>query len=283
MNIAESPVLKAVEPVASASGAFVRFGPDNRLIGVLAGPPGAGPTLLLPSAGLQPRAGPFRLHVELAGRLAESGVRSFRYDVPGVGEAPRLAGCDAVGATRAAMDALQGKHGCNTFAVGGICSAADTGWEVANLDPRVQGVLLLDGICHAGLWYYKALAAVLARRLPREWRSLARKLQARVRGNAGLDSGSFRTWPDRARARREFEHMVRRNVRLLFVYSGGYEDRFLHPRQFAWTFGPLVNDPHVEMYYWPTCDHTYFGRAQRDRLLAMVDQWMVRVDVGAQR
>ncbi|WP_456974877.1 hypothetical protein [Luteimonas sp. A277] len=266
----------------TASNVLVQFGPDDRLTGVLAGAHGSGPTLLLPSAGLQPRAGPFRLHVELAERLAASGIRSFRYDIPGVGEAPRLAGCDAVGATRAAMDALESRHGCRTFAVGGVCSAADTGWEVASLDSRVSALLLLDGICFAGPWYAWARMIGLLRRLPAEWPSFARKLQSRMRGGAGLDSGDFRTWPDRARARREFEQLLQRDARLLFIFSGGYEDRFLHPRQFAWTFGPLASDPRVVMHYWPESDHTYFGRIQRDRLIATIDQWMVGLAAGVE-
>lgn len=265
---------------ANTSSVFVRFGPDDRLTGILAGAHGHGPTLLLPSAGLQPRAGPFRLHVELAEQLAASGIRSFRYDIPGVGEAPRLAGCDAVGATRAAMDALESRHGCRAFAVGGICSAADTGWEVANLDSRVSGVLLLDGICFAGPWYAWARMVSLLRRMPAEWREFAAKLQARLRGGTGPGSGDFRTWPELARARREFEQLVQRDTRLLFIFSGGYEDTFLHPRQFGWTFGPMARDARVEMHYWPESDHTYFGRLQRDRLIATVNRWMLALAEG---
>lgn len=271
MNMAHCSERFAIDEPANV---IVRFGPDDRLTGVLSGAHGTGPTLLLPSAGLQPRAGPFRLHVELAERLAASGIRSFRYDIPGVGEAPRLPGCDAAGATRAAMDVLEARHGCSTFAVGGICSAADAGWEVANLDPRVSALLLLDGICFAGPWYTWARMTGLLRRLPGEWRSLAHKLQSRMREDAGPDPADFRSWPDRARARREFEQMVQRDVRLLFIFSGGYGEQFLHPRQFGWTFGPLVRDPRVVMHYWPEADHTYFGRIQRDRLITTVDQWM---------
>ena len=95
----------------TTNDALVRFGPDRQLTGVLSGVQGSGPILLLPSAGLQPRAGPFRLHAELAGRLAARGIRSFRYDVPGVGEAPRLTNCDATRATIAAIDQLATMHG----------------------------------------------------------------------------------------------------------------------------------------------------------------------------
>lgn len=264
----------------TAMNALVRFGPGNQLTGVLGGVRGSGPTLLLPSAGLQPRAGPFRLHTDLAGRLAAHGIRSFRYDIPGVGEAPRLTGCDASGATLAAIDYLQANHGCQTFAVGGICSAADTAWEVANLDPRVSAVLLLDGICFAGPWYYYARALSLLRRLPREWRRFARMLPGRLRDTASLDSQAFRTWPSHAQARREFAQLVQRDVRLLCIFSGAYEDRFLHPRQFEWTFGSPARDPRVRMHFWPDCDHTYFGGVHRERLIGTVEQWMVGLAAG---
>jgi hypothetical protein len=259
---------------AAANDVFVRFGPGGQLSGVLSGALGTGPTLLLPSAGLQPRSGPFRLHVLLAQRLASIGIRSFRYDIPGVGEAPRMPDCDATQATVAAMDRLEAMHGCRTFAVGGICSAADTGWDVANLDPRVSAVLLLDGVCFAGPWYHYARMLGLLRRLPKEWRHFARKVQGRMRGNASLDSNAFRTWPGHAEAREQFARLVARDVRLLWIFSGGYADRFLHPRQFQWAFGPPARDSRVTMHYWPDCDHTYFGRAQRDRLIDAVAGWM---------
>lgn len=262
---------------AAADEVFVRFGPDGRLHGVLSGAPGTGPTLLLPSAGLQPRSGPFRLHALLAQRLAEQGIRTFRYDIPGVGEAPRMPECDATQATIAALDRLEAMHGCRSFAVGGICSAADTGWDVANIDPRVSAVLLLDGLCFAGPWYYYARALELLRRLPREWRHFARKLRGRMRANAGLDSNAFRTWPGHAQAREQFAAMVARDVRLLCIFSGGFADRFLHPRQFEWTFGAAARDPRVTMHYWPDCDHTYFGRAQRERLIETITGWMSRL------
>lgn len=257
-----------------ADEVLVRFGPDGQLSGVLSGASATGPTLLLPSAGLQPRSGPFRLHVLLAQRLAEKGIRSFRYDIPGVGEAPRLPDCDATQATVAAMDHLEALHGCRTFAVGGICSAADTGWDVANLDPRVSAVLLLDGVCFAGPWYHYARILGLLRRLPREWKHFARKVQGRMRGNASLDSNAFRTWPGQAQAREQFAQLVARDVRMLWIFSGGYADRFLHPRQFRWAFGAPAGDPRVTMHYWPDCDHTYFGRAQRDRLIEAITDWM---------
>ncbi|WP_156962813.1 hypothetical protein [Aerolutibacter daejeonensis] len=260
---------------ASGSEVFVRFGPERRLTGILSGAHHDGPTLLLPNAGLQPRSGPFRLHVLMAEHLANSGVQCFRYDAPGIGEAPRVAGCDAVQASIAAIDALQAAHGCHTFAIGGICSAADTGWEVTISDARVSGLLLLDGVVFTGPWYHYAKLLGLLRRLPSEWKHFANRLPAKLKPSAGLDSRAFRSWPDKTRAREQFSRMVARDVRMLCIFSGGYADRFLHHRQFAWSFGPDANAPGVSLHYWPDCDHTYFGRAQRERLIQRTSDWML--------
>lgn len=260
--------------LAPAADVFVRFGPGGQLTGVLSGAAGSGPTLLLPSAGLQPRMGPFRLHALLAERLASAGMRTFRYDIPGVGEAPRMPSCDATQASVAAMDQLEAMHGCRSFAIGGICSAADTGWDVAVVDPRVRALLLLDGLCFAGPWYHLARVLGLLRRLPREWRRFARKLPGRVRGNASLDSNAFRTWPTHAQAREQFAQLLARDVRMLWIFSGGYADRFLHHRQFEWSFGASARDPRATMHYWPDCDHTYFSQAQRARLIDTITGWM---------
>lgn len=260
--------------LGTADNAFVRFGPGGRLLGILSGPPGRGPMLLLPSAGLQPRSGPFRLHATLAERLAERGIRSFRFDVPGVGEAPSITGCDATQASIAAIDRLQSSHGCEHFVIGGICSAADTGWDVAVTDTRVSGLLLMDGVCFSGPWYHYARAIGLIRRLPWEWKHFARRLPQRLRARGGLDANAFRSWPDRELAMQQFAEMIDRRVRVLSIFSGGYAEHFLHPRQFEWSFGPAVRDPGVTMHYWPDCDHTYFGRAQRERLIGTVSEWM---------
>jgi len=263
---------------------FVRFGPGGALAGILSGPRGADCVLLLPSAGLQPRSGPFRLHVLLARRLAAMGLRTFRYDVPGVGEAPRLRDCDAVQASIAALDVLEAAHGCRTFAIGGICSAADTGWDVADADTRISALLMLDGICFAGPWYHYARCMGLLRRLPREWRRFARKASGRLReGGGGFDALAFRSWPARAQARAQFARFVARDVRMLWIYSGTYGEVFLHPAQFAWSFGAPARDPGVAMHHWPDCDHTYFGLAQRERLLDATVQWLQALPARRQR
>jgi len=264
---------------------LVTFGPDQHLVGILSGDPvSTAPVLVLPNAGLIPRAGPFRLHVELAERLAAHGIRTFRFDTPGVGEAPRLSGCDTQEATLAALDHLAEHHGVDRFVVGGVCSAADLGWALATRDRRVVGLLMLDGISFTGFWFHFARIAGALRRGPGAWFGIARRLLGRTAANAtaaaaGAGRMPFiadeRGWPGRAEARRQFAALVRRGARSLWIYTGGYADLFLHPRQFVAMFGRVARSSAVEMHYWPDCDHTFYARQHRDRLLGTIEQWML--------
>lgn len=268
-------------PLATGTGAerkrLVRFGPGRQFVGVLTGPDSSEvPLLLLPNAGLQPRSGPFRLHVELGERLAVRGARTFRFDVPGVGEAPRAANFDAVASAIAAMDALQAEHGASRFAVGGICSAADVGWHAALRDERVSGLLQLDGLAYHGPWYRYARVLDRMRRVPSEWRRMLR--DATSRGGAPADelpTTSFRDWPTREQAQRQFEQLVARGVSMLWIYTGGYTDTVMHARQFRWSFGAAVADARVAMHFWPDCDHTFYSRTHRERLMARVGEWLL--------
>jgi hypothetical protein len=279
-----STAARPQRPLETGTGAglrrFVRFGPDRQFVGVLTGPDAAtAPVLLLPNAGLQPRCGPYRLHVELGERLAASGLRSFRFDVPGVGEAPRATGFDAAAAAVAAMDALESGHGARRFVVGGICSAADVGWHAALRDGRVSGLLQLDGLAYRGPWYAYARQLDRLRRIPGEWRRMLRDARTRgAGGKDGLPTTSFRDWPTREAARQGFAHLVGRGVAMLWIYTGGYTDTVMHARQFHWSFGAAAAHPRVAMHFWPDCDHTFFSRTHRDRLVERVTRWML--DLG---
>lgn len=256
---------------------FERFGPGDQLVGVLSGAAGSTyPVLVLPNAGLVPRAGPFRLHVEMAERLARRGIRTFRFDLPGTGESPHLAGLDAQGATRAALDHLAKQGISKRFVVGGVCSAADRGWIAATADPRVVGVVLLDGLAFTGPWFQFARMAGVLARPPRQWLAVLRRHAGSVAAGAEpLATAAYREWPTRAQARAELGAMLARNVNLLFIYTRGVSDYFRDPRQFRWSFGKAAVDSRVAWHYWRDCDHTFYARFARERLLGTLESWFV--------
>lgn len=254
---------------------LVQFGPRNQLVGILSGGSQGAPLVLLPNSGIVPRAGLFRLHVELSRRLESLGIPAFRFDLPGVGEAPRVAGCDHRQAVLAALNHLHSRYGYNRFIVGGICSAADLGWRVAVDDERVAGLLLLDGISFPGAWFQLGRVAAALKRSPLQWPGVVMRLLQRARApQPALVASDYRDWPSRDAARDELSRMVARNVQLLWIYTGGVSDRFLHPREFYWSFGKAARSDANTLKHWPDCDHTFYTRAHRDRLLNTISNWL---------
>lgn len=261
---------------------LVQFGPQGQLVGILSAGAAASnaPTLILPNAGLIPRAGPFRLHVELAERLARHGIGTFRFDVPGVGEAARLPGMGDRDATMAAIDHLAANHGCSRFVVGGVCSAADVGWHAALTDDRVVGMLLIDGLSFTGPWFHFGRLVNAIKRGPRGFSGvIARWLGRGGDGvNRRIEIADYREWPDRVQAQEQFTSLVTRQKKSLWIYTGGYSEVFLHPRQFSWSFGKAARDRCTTLRYWPDCDHTFYARAHRNRLLDTVEKWLSGLD-----
>jgi hypothetical protein len=265
---------------------LVQFGPRNQLVGILSAGAESAPVLVLPNSGMVPRAGLFRLHVELSRKLEAQGMRTFRFDLPGVGEAARLPGCDDRQATRAALDHLAGQYGCQRFVIGGVCSAADLGWRIAVPDARVCGLLMLDGISFPGLWFQWARVAAVLRRSPLQWPGVALRLLRRMRAAQPAPvAGDYRDWPSREEARRELAELAARQVQMLWIYTGGVADRFLHPREFRAGFGKAARSATIALEHWPDCDHTFYARAHRDRLLDAVAAWLRTrfADTGGKR
>jgi hypothetical protein len=142
---------------------------------------------------------------------------------------------------------------------------------------RVAGVMMLDGMCYAGPWFLFARVVAALRRGPRHWLGVAaRRLLRRNRACASSRPMDIRNWPTLACARAQMNTLLARGVRFLCIYSGGVGDYFLDTRQFGWSFGASVaRDPRVRLHHWPDCDHTYFARVHRERLLRTVVAWLM--------
>lgn len=226
--------------------------------------------VVLLNAGLIHRVGPFRLHVQLARALAQSGHAVLRFDLPGIGDAPLLADLDAQGAATRALDALQQHFGERGFVVGGICSAADLGWKLAQADRRVRGLLLLDGFAERGFWFRVGQLRLLLQRPLRSWPGMLRR---RAQTAGAITDDDLRDWPPAGAAQAQLRQMLERGVRVFALYTGGVAAYFLHPRQFAATFGAAARHPGLTFEYWPDCDHLFMDGGDRERLLQAVRTW----------
>jgi pimeloyl-ACP methyl ester carboxylesterase len=279
---ANASLPRRLDGVAGPGGGETAHGFGDGLVGVLheggrnAGDDDARDTaardtaVILLNAGMVHRIGPHRGSVELARGLAGRGWPVFRYDQSGLGDSPlsRHASVERrLLELRAAMDLVAERTGARRFVVGGICSAADHAFHLANVEPRVGGVLLLDGLAYPtpGFWWRHLLPRIFKpAKLWRWWRS---------RG-AEPDMANFRDWPTRNEATARLAGMVERDVRLLFLFTGGAYRYYNHAGQLAACFGAAVRSPQVSTAYWPECDHTFYLQRDRLRLQDAVAAWL---------
>lgn len=281
------------------------FGRDGSLVGIVTLPDGddGDPTATRPfvvvlNAGLIHRVGPFGLSVQLARRLAAKGFRVLRFDQSGTGDsAPRAAPLSVDDHTRLdgreALDFLEERYGAKTFILGGLCSGALNAHWIAKADERVVGLYLLDGYAYPTRSYQLHRVGRLLKR-PQTWLPTGRRLALRAReevrqrlrgataeGEAAPNARDelvdlfYRDWPDVADTRADLEQMLRRGVRLLFVYSGGWS-KFVAPSQFDAMFPRLEGRERITVRYQPHADHMFTALADRDALLRELELFVVQ-------
>lgn len=231
-------------------------------------------TMVLLNAGLTHRVGPFRSHVHFARHLSRRGVDTFRFDLPRVGDGPG-AGVPVDAMVAAVFDVLERQTGARRFALGGICSAADMAWRLAQHDPRIAGVWLCDGFAHRGRWYGIArLRRVLGKPL-RQWPAIAWRLLRGMRVDAAdPDISVIRDWPTPDAFRRQAAQLLARGVQILATYTGGVSRYLLHPGQLDDTFGRARVHPGLRVEFWPAFDHTLMAPADREVVAAGLGDWL---------
>jgi pimeloyl-ACP methyl ester carboxylesterase len=263
-----------------------QFGPEHNLVGILTEPNGSGarpdsPAVLMLNAGLLHRVGPQRMSVELARRLAENGIRSLRFDMGGYGDSDVStdANSDEIrvfAEIKRAMDFLESEHNIHRFVLFGSCSGADNSHEVALLDPRVAGAIMLDGY---GYWTARSYINHYLPRFfrPKVWINLVRRgLSSAKKANGGqgaLRQQLRRPFGPRLQVKREIQTLVDRGTQMLYFYTGGVEDYYNYAGQFFDMFKGLVPRGKVEVEYYENADHTYTFAEDRERMYARVVDW----------
>ena len=177
--------------------------------------------LILLNAGLVPRW-PFR-YVQMARRLAAEGYVVLRFDQSGLGDSPlssQHSDNRKRDEVRAAMDLLEREAGVRRFVLGGICSGADDSFNIAPLEPRVAGLVLLDGVS------YRTRGHKLRHYLPRLLNPLRvlRALWRRQCRGASRRAGRQRRPARFPHARRASRRCWRwtRGCQVLLLYTGGW-------------------------------------------------------------
>jgi len=225
--------------------------------------------VVLVSAGVTPKFGPFRLYVELARRLAREGYRTLRFDLGGIGDSGEAyAGYPLEQRThlqiKAAFDHLSEHFQLDGIVLGGLCSGADDSLRQAERDPRVTAVVLVDPFAYRTVGFlWRHLLFRSRRRLLRAV-GLYRPAQ-KVRAASLVD---YEHLPFEE-SRRILRELQRRQVQMHFVYTGGMREHFNHPGQLQAMFRdvPLAD---VSVDYLPRLDHTQLLQAERRILIETI-------------
>lgn len=250
------------------------------LVGVLtrpAGQPNATAVVLL-NAGLVQRVGPFRMYVQLARALAAEGFVVFRFDQSGLGDSP-VSSHAGEGRKRreaaGAMDLVARETGVRQYVLGGLCSAADDAFNIAPDEKRVTGLLLLDGVAYTTFGYRVRYYLPRLLHPGKVLRAIGRLLRRRTSaGSDGIDANSFRDFPTQPEAVARLQALDARGASVFMLYTGGIERYYNHKRQARECFGDVMRSPRMTTDYWVDCDHTFYARHHRQRLMTAVVGWM---------
>lgn len=274
----------------------LRFGPEDKLTGVLCEPKGArrGATVLMLSAGGDPHIGWARGAVEQARALAADGIASFRMDASDVGDAAgRLTGEGVrlyderhIDDARSGFDWLISR-GLGPVLPVGRCSGAFAAFNAAARDPRIGDVLLVNQLRY--IWERDGdfeLASEKVGHYRKQWKHPGKLFMRWLRGDIDIDVAlaklgsasialAHATLQGQARQRRRqiretFGGLQRRGARINLVIS---RDREAHEvfRQFFGDEGKrLRRYGDLRLRFLEGADHALTPRTARDALLGMI-------------
>src|SRR5688572_6083021 len=261
---------------------ILRFGRTAPLIGVLTEPhavPGGTnlPAVVMLNSGILHRVGACRLHVGVARRLARDGFTVLRFDYSGIGDSEARRDDlafeeSALLETREAMDHLAATRGVREFILMGLCSGADMAHEVARVDKRIVGLVMLDGWAYRDIGYYMHHYGRRALRLDVWRRWLGSKL-ARARGAARavqptaqqLEGFTYevpkyvRHFPASSRIAADLKDFVARGISMYFIFSGGQPNEYNHGGQYRRKFWRVPFGGQLREEYLPDADHIFTG------------------------
>lgn len=249
-----------------------QFGDDERLCGIVTEPSGgrAELALVLVTAGLLPKAGPFRLYAELARHLAAEGVVTLRFDLGGVGDsveerAGRPLRERTASEIRAAVDYVCERYTVRHVVLGGLCSGAEDALRSAVADARVGGVVMIDPFAYRTPgWHVRHLRHRVARRALR-LSGLYRPIAAS--STKPQERAVHYQYMEQSEARGALEELLRRNARVHFLYTAGVRETFNHPSQVRAWFPELDFRDRVTVDHFPGLDHTQLLATDRQTLL----------------
>lgn len=260
------------------SDTAVAFGENQSLVGVLTEPQLNGSrdtAIILLNAGLLHKVGPYRLSVDIARRAALQGWTTLRFDLGGLGDSAIASSGNIEERTladiRAAMALLE-PRGHRRFVLGGLCSAALNAHRAAVHDPRVAGILSLDGLAYPSPRFYVGRYAPKVVNPMAWWRLARRKLgKTQTDERAPIYDEPF---PPRDQVADELRALVKRRVHMLYVFTGEIADLVNHQGQFRRAFSDVPLGELLREVFIVDSDHAFTLLCHRRWLLDLVEDWL---------
>ncbi len=264
-----------------------QFGEQGRLNGIVTLPennhkPQA--TVILVTAGLTGKTGPFRLYTRLARKAAEKGFATLRFDLGGIGNSGQIhLGLPLKLRTKldikAALDYMEVTYQSSNFVLGGLCSGAEDSFRFAEEDARVSGVILLDG--HAYItkgWWINHVSTI------KFWveccRGLFKKFkpskQSLDESNLEGDQGGLIDYQqmDIEESTGILKKLIARNTKLHYLFTRGLDNRFNHESQFAKMYPDIDLKDLVTISYLPQIAHIQVFEEDRELIAKIVSNWL---------
>ncbi len=261
----------------------LRFGRSQHLIGVLHEAENAKQPMgiLLWNTGISHRIGPYRIHVDLAERLAALGFTVLRFDLSRLGDSD-VAEADAAIQdifTRDINDAVQvleEQFQLKEILSIGICSGAVDAWYHARQDPRVRGLVMVDGFVYPT--FRHELGFLLQRLLsPKRWqRLIMRALRPRAKQYALQPVNDFLdpNYPPQDQANIDTQKLIDRGTQMLVLYTGGFHPWYSYRRQFQAMLRKVKFRKQLQLEHWPHVDHLFTLLEDRKRFMRMLHIWI---------
>lgn len=266
-----------------------QFGESNRLNGIVTVPDSENFSriaLILITAGFTPKTGPFRLYTLIARKAAANKLVSMRFDLGGIGNSEQLDPGKPLSVRtendiRQAIGYLRDNYGIEKFVLGGLCSGAEDSFKYAHDHENINGVILIDAHAYK-TWDYRLRFLISRKFFNRIGRTILSQIgllklvhnssESSLEGDQGglVDYQQLNV----EEASNIMTKLIDQQIKLLYIFTGGMNDKFNHPKQFNRMFPNIDFKNLVTVAYLPHMGHVQIFEEDRNELCGVIDKWL---------
>ncbi|MET1255842.1 hypothetical protein [Aliikangiella maris] len=273
------------------------FGRNNNLQGILSlndqsgKPPIENDTMLVVlNAGTAHKAGPFRLNVDIARYAAKNNINAFRFDLGGLGDSIKVPSAltheeSVLNDIEDALDFLEYKYQAKNFIVIGLCTGAVHSHKMALKDERVIGCIWLDGYGYPTNKFHFLRYAQVAVDPVRLASSVSKRTIGKLFGSKDKakmlngESVDEYIWklPPIEQYIDEMNFLKQRDVKCLYIFTGGINEYYNYEAQFTDVFGDYDFMKNVDIKYIESANHTFVVRRDKQVMLNVIGDWLKKI------